>query len=96
MQKSKRNKLAGVHPSYKKAGLSKQAIENKRKYDKEYHKTEERKKYRAELNRENRKSGTYGNGDKIDKSHTKSGKLVNESQKTNRARNGKGKTPTKK
>ena len=56
-------------------------------YDKEYQSTPERKKYRAELNKANRKSGTYGNGDKMDKSHTKSGKLVNEAQSKNRARN---------
>lgn len=56
-------------------------------YDKEYQSSPERKKYRAELNKANRKSGTYGNGDKMDKSHTKSGKLVNEAQSKNRARN---------
>jgi hypothetical protein len=56
-------------------------------YDKKYQSTEERKKYRVELNKANRKDGTYGNGDNMDKSHTKSGKLVNESQSKNRARN---------
>jgi hypothetical protein len=56
-------------------------------YDKEYQSTPERKKYRAELNKANRKDGTAGNGDKMDKSHTKSGKLVNEAQSKNRARN---------
>jgi hypothetical protein len=56
-------------------------------YDKEYQSTPERKKYRAELNKANRKDATAGNGDKMDKSHTKSGKLVNEAQSKNRARN---------
>jgi hypothetical protein len=56
-------------------------------YDKEYQSTPERKKYRAELNKANRKDGSYGNGDNMDKSHTKSGKLVSESQSKNRARN---------
>jgi hypothetical protein len=56
-------------------------------YDKKYQSTEERKKYRVELNKANRKDGTYGNGDGMDKSHTKSGKIVNESQSKNRARN---------
>jgi hypothetical protein len=56
-------------------------------YDKKYQSTEDRKKYRVELNKANRKDGTYGNGDGMDKSHTKSGKLVNESQSKNRARN---------
>ena len=56
-------------------------------YDKEYQSSPERKKYRAELNKANRKDGSYGNGDNMDKSHTKSGKLVSESQSKNRARN---------
>lgn len=56
-------------------------------YDKKYQASSERKKYRAELNKANRESGTYGNKDGMDKSHTKSGKLVNEHQSKNRARN---------
>lgn len=56
-------------------------------YDKEYQSSKERKSYRAALNKANRKDGTYGNGDKKDKSHTKSGKMVNECQSKNRARN---------
>ena len=60
-----------------------------RDYSKEkgYQSTEKRKKYRAALNKANRKAGTYGNGDKKDMSHTKSGKLVKEAQSKNRARN---------
>lgn len=38
-------------------------------YDKEYQKSPERVKYRTELNRYNRKKGTYGNGDGLDASH---------------------------
>jgi len=91
-----RNKNAGHHPSYKKAGLSKEAIENKKAYDKKYHATEDRKDYRAELNKANRDAGTYGNGDGKDMSHTKTGKLTKESQKTNRARNGQNGKSTKK
>ena len=56
-------------------------------YDKEYQSSPERKRYRAELNKANRKSGTYGNKDGMDKSHTKSGKMVKECQSKNRARN---------
>lgn len=56
-------------------------------YDKAYQSTPARKKYRASLNKANRKAGTYGNGDGKDMSHTKSGKLVKESQSKNRARN---------
>jgi len=55
--------------------------------EKEYQSTKKRKRYRASLNKANRKAGTYGNGDKKDMSHTKSGKLVKESQSKNRARN---------
>lgn len=83
-----RNTLAGKHPSYNKRGMSKAEIERKKAYDTEYQKTEERKKYRAELNKANRKAGTYGNKDGIDMSHTKTGRLVKESQSKNRARNG--------
>jgi hypothetical protein len=92
--KSRRNKLAGSHPSY--AGLSKKAIDNKKEYDKEYHATGTRKRYRAELNKANKKAGTYGNGDGMDMSHTKSGAMVRERMSSNRARNGKNSKSTKK
>lgn len=94
MDSSKRNKLAG-----KSTGKSKsakyfashpEARAKKNEYNKKYHNTPERIKYREELNTSNRKSGTYGNGDGKDKSHTKSGKLVSEKASTNRKRNGKG------
>jgi hypothetical protein len=39
-------------------------------YDKKYQATTERKKYRVELNKENKKAGTYGNKDANDMSHT--------------------------
>jgi predicted DsbA family dithiol-disulfide isomerase len=94
--KSKKNTLAGKHPSYDKLNWSKESIERKKKYDKEYSASEERKKYRAELNKKNRQEGTYGNKDGKDMSHTKSGKLVLEPAKTNRARNGQNKKSTKK
>lgn len=89
-----RNKLAGKHPSYK--GMSKESIERKRSYDKAYHQTEERKKYRARLNKANRDAGTYGNGDGMDMSHTKGGKLVRERMRTNRGRNGQNGKSSKK
>lgn len=84
--KSRRNSLAGKHPSYN--GMSDEAIARKKAYDTKYHKTEERKKYRADLNKANRAAGTYGNKDGVDMSHTKSGRLVKERQSSNRARNG--------
>lgn len=84
MNKSKRNTLAGKGKGANHKGTG-------RDYSKEkaYQSSPERKKYRAELNKANRKEGTYGNKDKKDLSHTKSGKLVKESQSKNRARNGK-------
>jgi len=57
------------------------------KYDSEYQASPARKKYRAQLNKANRKAGTYGNKDGKDMSHTKKGKLVKEAQSKNRARN---------
>lgn len=42
---------------------------------------------RVELNRENRKRGTYGNGDGKDVSHKKDGSTFLEKKSTNRARN---------
>lgn len=53
-----------------------------------YNRKPEQKKRRAALNKENRKRGTYGNGDGKDVSHTKSGKTVLEKASTNRRRNG--------
>ena len=61
----------------------------KRDYKAEYKKygsSKKSKKYRAELNKYNRKKGTYGNGDKKDASH-KGGKIVGfEDQSKNRGR----------
>lgn len=76
---------------------SRKEINAKRNYKLEYERDQKkRKKYRAELNRENHKAGTYGNGDGYDMSHTKSGKLVKEKQSKNRSRNGKNGKSTKK
>jgi len=64
---------------------NKKARDAKKRYDSEYQK--DRVRYRTKLNKENRKRGTYGNGDGKDLSHTKTGGLVQEDQSTNRARN---------
>lgn len=56
-------------------------------YDTEYQKSSARKKYRAELNKINRKAGTAGNKDKKDVSHKKNGGYTMEAQSKNRARN---------
>jgi hypothetical protein len=70
-----------------------EARKKKNAYNKKYHSTPERRKYRAALNKANRDAP---NGKGIDKSHTTSGKLVNEAQSKNRARNGKGGRSAKK
>ena len=61
----------------------------KRDYKKEYKKFQsggKAKKYRAALNRFNRKKGTYGNGDGLDASH-KGGKIAGfEAEGRNRGR----------
>jgi hypothetical protein len=46
-----------------------EAYEKKKEYDKKYHSTDERKKYRAFLNQKNRKAKKYGNGDGLDYDH---------------------------
>jgi hypothetical protein len=88
--KSKRNRLAGTtkgkSDSAKFYHDNPDARKKKQEYDKAYHSTPERKKYRTELNKENRKAA-HKVGDGKDASHTKSGKMVVESQSANRARN---------
>ena len=65
------------------------SVEEDRDYKAEYKKFQsstKAKKYRAELNKYNRKKGTYGNGDGKDASH-KGGKIVGfEEQSKNRGR----------
>jgi len=100
MQKSKRNTLAGSKTgkseSAKYFQSNPEAKAKKNAYNKEYHSTPERKKYRAGLNKANKDSGTYGNKDGKDISHTKSGKLVGEAAFKNRASQGKDGKSTKK
>ena len=72
----RRNKLAGKGKN--------RSSEKKKAYDTKYHSTAKRKRYRAELNKANRE---HPNRKGEDKSHTKSGRLVNERQSKNRARN---------
>ena len=63
------------------------ALKIKRKYQREYNKKPSEIKKRTALNAENRKRGTYGNGDKLDVSHKQGGGTKLESQSKNRARN---------
>ena len=66
---------------------NKDALKVKRAYQKKYNKKPSEVARRVALNKENRKRGTYGNGDGKDISHTKGGKTVLEPQSKNRARN---------
>jgi len=81
--KSKSAKYFASHP---------EARAKKNAYNAAYHATPERKAYRAKLNAANASSP---NSKGQDKSHTKTGKLVNERRSTNRARQGKGGGSTK-
>jgi hypothetical protein len=60
-----------------------EARKKKAATDKKINARPEQIKKRTELNKENRKRGTYGNGDKMDLSHEK-GKLVKRPQSANR------------
>ena len=63
------------------------ALKIKRAYKSEYNKKPAQKKKRASLNADNRRRGTYGNGDKLDVSHKQGGGTKLEGQSKNRARN---------
>ena len=95
-----RNTLAGTKKGTSRSANfyheNREAAKKKADYDKKYHATEERKQYRAELNKANRSAGTYGNKDGMDASHKKDGKLTKESQAINRARQGANGKSTKK
>jgi hypothetical protein len=95
-----RNTLAGTKKGNSRSAKfyheNKEAAKKKSDYDKKYHATEERKQYRAELNKANRSAGTYGNKDGMDASHKKDGKIVKEAQHRNRARQGSNGKSTKK
>ncbi len=69
-----------------------EARAKKNEYNTNYHSSDERKKYRASLNKLSRKNGNST----TDNSHTKSGKIVKESRSANRARNGKNGKSSKK
>lgn len=92
------NSNAGKHPSYDKLNWSPSSIQRKRAYDIKYNKTTKQKKYRAALNKANRQDGTYGKMTSLgmDRSHTKSGKMILELRKLNRARNGQNGSSTRK
>ena len=68
---------------------AKYANGNYKSYQKAYDAKPSQRKKRAALNADNRKRGTYGNGDGKDVSHNTDGSTVLESMKINRARVGK-------
>ena len=61
---------------------------NYKSYQKKYDASSMQIRKRAALNKENRKRGTYGNGDGKDVSHKKNGKTFLEKASKNRARKG--------
>ncbi len=67
---------------------AKYANGNYKSYQKQYDASKLQIAKRTELNRENRKRGTYGNGDGKDVSHRKNGGTFLEKASKNRARKG--------
>jgi len=61
---------------------------NYKSYQKKYDASSLQIKKRTKLNQENRKRGTYGNGDGKDVSHKKDGSTFLEKASKNRARKG--------
>jgi len=61
---------------------------NYKSYQKKYDASSMQIKKRTQLNKENRKRGTYGNGDGKDVSHRKNGSTFLEKASKNRARKG--------
>jgi len=65
---------------------AKYANGNYKSYQKKYDSSKLQIKKRTQLNKENRKRGTYGNGDGKDVSHRKDGSTFLEKASKNRAR----------
>ena len=65
------------------------ALKIKQAYQRKYNKKPAQVAKRTQLNAENHKRGTYGNGDKLDVSHKQGGGTKLEGQSKNRARKGK-------
>lgn len=93
-----RNRLAGKFKGKSESARyfasNPESREKKNAYNKKYHATRKRKKYRSELNKINRQKGSAV-GDGMDMSHGSDGTLTKEGQSRNRARNGKGGKPKK-
>jgi len=67
---------------------AKYANGNYKSYQKKYDSSQLQIAKRTKLNKENRKRGTYGNGDGKDVSHRKNGSTFLEKASKNRARKG--------
>ena len=65
------------------------ALKIKQAYQRKYNKKPSQVAKRTELNADNRRRGTYGNGDNLDVSHKQGGGTKLEGQSKNRARKGK-------
>ena len=61
-----------------------EARKRKNEYQADFNKRRDQVRNRVELNRENRDAGTYGNGDRMDVSHTANGEIVLRPQSSNR------------
>jgi len=77
--------MASKSTSYYKSHAN--ALKIKQAYQRKYNKKPSQIAKRVQLNAENRKRGTYGNGDKLDVSHKQGGGTKLEGQSKNRARN---------
>jgi len=84
-----RNRLAGStkgdSESAKYYQENPKARRRKNAYNKEYHATPKRVKYRQQLNKVNREKGTYGNGDGLDEHHVTRKRTRQRKQEENRA-----------
>lgn len=84
-----RNTLAGTQKGQSKTAKyyhdNPEAAKKRDVYNKKYHSTPARRKYRAVLQAINRKNGTHGNNDGMDVAHTSSTKTKSQSQSKNRA-----------
>jgi len=83
-----RNKLAGTKKGKSRTARFYQENPEARKkrdeYNKEYHSTPARKKYRTILQAINTDKGTHGNGDGMDESHVSKTKTRKQAQSKNR------------
>ena len=84
-----RNRLAGTKRGKSRTARFYQthpeAAKKRDRYNKKYHSTPARKKYRAVLQAINRKNGTHGNLDGKDVAHTSKHTTISQSQSKNRA-----------